>query len=218
MPRATAAVSTRSASSCCSTSATTRDLTVCCRSTSTRSCVSRSATCWASRLREAAALMPRLAVREFALAALALLAAVAALAITAQTRGRYEHRAAARGLVRRARGIEWACRLRPAHGLRRRPPRRHRGSRASDASLRRADLHLLQRRQGADAGGRPRAVRARPPVRADRCARPQARTARRADDSLVVRAQRRLIALVGGRYRGYSAHECSTPFVRCVSM
>ena len=130
-----------------------------------------------------------------------------------------EYLATARGLVRRAGGIERAGGVRPAHGLRRRPPCRHRGSRASDAAVRCPDLHLLQGHQGADAGRRPRAVRARPPVRAHRCARTQARPAQRADDPLVVCAQRRLTWSAAGtaatvrtsaRRRSCAAYPCRT--------
>ena len=73
------------------------------------------------------AMRPGLAVRELALAALALLAAVAALAITEQTRHQRRRPPQPAGLVHGARRLERAGRVRPAHGVRRRAPRRHEG-------------------------------------------------------------------------------------------
>ena len=94
--------------------------------------------------------MPRLAVREFALAALALLAGgrracghgadPANTGTTPQPEGSYLALAGSSGPA--AFGRNTAC-----GGV---ISARHRGGRASDAALRRAHLHHLRRRQGAD--------------------------------------------------------------------
>ena len=106
---------------------------------------------------EARAVRRRLAQREFALAAVALLAAVIALAVAAKTRsnsndlpaayGSYPARAGSSGTA--AFGKRTACGtiIRPKTA----------GRRASRPAVRRADLHHLQRQARAHAGDRPRA-------------------------------------------------------------
>ncbi len=154
---------------------------------------------------ERARMRPHLAVREVALAGLALLAAAVALAVTAQTRGGDKTSPQPEGSFVALAGSSGPAafgRNTACGGCSR---RRHRGRRAPDASLRFPHLHQLPRHDGAHAGRRSRAVRGGAPVRPDRRARAPARPARRAADPLVLRPSRVIAATVCG--------ECSTSFV-----
>ena len=132
---------------------------------------------------------PNVALRELALAAVALLAVVAALAVTERTRSHTDTTPATGGLVPRPRRIRRAGGVRAAYRLRRRPERRHRRRRSPDPPLRSAHLRDVQRNDGAHPGRRSRPVRARAAVRPDGCACPPARPAWRPDDRVVLRPE-----------------------------